>query len=176
LPSIQLPELKYGYPESPLTWDQLKTIIEVEQGVAKLARSSSQQWNYELFRHCLKHEYATMLDYILVTKFDFARRRGEGDDDRLWRAFPQLEDYSKVTTRLVKNDFPYFMSDGIVHFVLWKTNDSIHPQDIEDGKATLVRSMNVVDTLHWINPPHLQSLPAIDHVHILCRLGDTTTM
>jgi hypothetical protein len=37
-------------------------------------------------------------------------------------------------------------------------------EDSENGQAV------VVDCLHWINPPHLKSLPDIDHVHILCLL------
>ena len=172
LNSIKLPDLKYGYPKSPLTWEQLKTIILIEQDLAKLARSSAQQRSYEMFRYCLKREFASMLDYILITKFeDFTRRRGIGEDRR-WYAFPHIKDYLKVETKLVENDFPYYMSDGILHFVLWKTNEPIHPLDIDKAKAELGRVMPVLDTLHWVNPPHLQSLPEIDHVHILCRLDD----
>jgi Protein of unknown function (DUF3605) len=167
---ISLPALQYGYPVMPFTWDQLKNIILVEHDLAKLARSACQQRNYEIFRYCLRREYASMLDYVLITKFDVSRRRSE--IGRLWHAFLPSEDYV-VQTRLVENDFPYFMSEGIIHYILWKTREPIHAQDIDDAKAQLGRSMQVIDSLHWTNPPHLQSLPDIDHVHILCRLADT---
>jgi Protein of unknown function (DUF3605) len=174
LSSIKLPVLKYGYPQCPFTWERLKAIIIVERDLAKLARSSEQQRSYEMFRYCLKREYASVLDYVLLTKFkDFTRRRGVGEDKR-WYASPPINDYWKVETTLVENDFPYFMADGILHFILWKTNESIQPRDIDNAKAELRRAMPILDTLHWINPPHLQSLPEIDHVHILCRFDDAT--
>ena len=165
--SIPLPKLQYGYQRTPLTWDQLQDIILVENNLAKLSRSSSQQREYEIFRFCLIQIYASALDYILISKFQFDKKRGE---DGRWQAVPSLQESTETRQVLVLNDFPYFTEDGIVHHILWKLKGSILPAEIEEAKKNIQSQMNAVDSLHWINPPHLQSLPDIEHVHILSRL------
>jgi len=172
LSSLPLPTLKYGYTDAPWTWEQLQELILVEQDLAKLSRSAEQQREYEIFRYCLKRQYESVLDHILISKFDFERRKTK---EGRWQAYPSLKDSTTVQTRLVLNDFPYCMPDGIVHYIFWKTKESVTPKDIENAKLELRRQRKVADTLHWINPPHLQSLPDIDHVHILCKLEDGTT-
>ncbi len=169
--SIELPVLKYGYRKQPLTWEQLQTIILVENNLAKLSRSSDQQRDYEIFRCCLKQEYQSVLDYVLITKFGMEKIPG---NDGRCQAYPLLKDIAETKIVLVPNDFPYFMDKGITHFILWKTRETVLPRDIEDAKKELGKRMKVLDFLHWINPPHLQSLPDIDHVHILCRLENET--
>lgn len=91
---------------------------------------------------------------------------------------------------VVRNDFPYCLVPEVQHWVLWKlgggpcTDLEIKQtkNEIRQRIAALSRTATSsgssgdsptqvvdVDFLHWINPPHLQSLPDIDHVHILCR-------
>lgn len=89
--------------------------------------------------------------------------------------------------RLVKNDFPYYTAKGVEHWVLWKLGMGqgsisgsiggggqrapceIKPDDIFTAEADLkIRLGDVTDCLHWINPPHLKTVPELDHVHILC--------
>jgi hypothetical protein len=94
--------------------------------------------------------------------------------------------------RLVKNDFPYHTADNVEHWILWKldrkaaaggkhrdregdaraedgSRSSIAASDLETAKNDLrARLGNVLDVLHWVNPPHLKTVPELDHVHILC--------
>jgi hypothetical protein len=94
--------------------------------------------------------------------------------------------------RLVKNDFPYHTADNVEHWILWKldrkgaaggkhrdreggaraedgSRSSITASDLETAKNDLrARLGNVLDVLHWVNPPHLKTVPELDHVHILC--------
>jgi hypothetical protein len=40
---------------------------------------------------------------------------------------------------------------------------------VEWAKAEVQERIGPVrEFMHWINPPHLKSIPDIDHVHILC--------
>jgi hypothetical protein len=165
--SISLPKLKYGYRTTPMTWPELFDIIEKEKDFEKLSRKEAQQREYEIFRFHLRRQYKSIIDYILCTKFSFGKTRENG----LWQTHPQLADISEVRKVLVPNDFPYYMADGIVHYILWKTKMDITQQDIEDAQKELRRRMEVVDILHWVNPPHVKSLPEIDHVHFLCLLN-----
>lgn len=110
----------------------------------------------------------------------------------LWQAIPpSSNDISKAPQMvLYLNDFPYFMDHNIDHWILWKLDwNADHPNnnnhdasskttitndEIEEAKLNLCQqNTNVIETLHWINPPHLKSLPEIDHVHIL-TLSTTT--
>ncbi|KAL7532493.1 hypothetical protein ACHAXR_007664 [Thalassiosira sp. AJA248-18] len=94
---------------------------------------------------------------------------------------------------LCLNDFPYYFSPGIQHWVLWKLGGEVTPGEIatakldimgknraqgatngmvsdctECGRNNLEQIVNDHEVfLHWVNPPHLKSLPGIDHVHIL---------
>ena len=90
-------------------------------------------------------------------------------------------------TIVLRNDFPYYMAKNIYHYVLWKLHGICSDDDIAQAKEDVKQELElgsdgedagdgengqavVVDCLHWINPPHLKSLPDIDHVHILCLL------
>jgi hypothetical protein len=163
--SITLPQLKYGYRTTPATWSELVTIIQIENDLAKLSRSERQQRDYELFRYYSRRQYHSVVDYILCTKFGYEK---EKEDNGLWRA-GQPSVTRVVQTAVVPNDFPYSMERGVVHYILWKTKEDIAQEDIDQAKIELKHRLgNVVDIILWVNPPHLQSLPEIDHVHFLC--------
>lgn len=94
------------------------------------------------------------------------------------------EDNEYDTLKLCINDFPYYYLPGIQHWILWKLGGELPTstelanakkeilkestsQGLVKGNA-LERIINDDEVfLHWINPPHLRSLPGIDHVHIL---------
>lgn len=211
-----LPKLKYGYCDRPLTWSDATEIIHVEQDLAKLTRSESQQMAYQIFQHHMKQQYVSSTDYLLISKFGFdavAVSVGDRDDDdkqqrqnplqnntvesstmlsrnstrERWKAKPSLDEVRKIQSIqpqsiLIENDFPYYFTDDIKHYVLWKinTNDNkgntnndgsiISEQEIDDALEQLKTKLKAVSTLHWKNPSWLQSLPDVDHVHILCRI------
>jgi len=112
----------------------------------------------------------------------------------LWEAHPSLAEITSSQKVLLLNDFPYYIQDGIEHWCLWKLKEKVTEEDIRIAKDYLKHSGSavaadnsssgkgsaasdtdphknagvLVDTLHWINPPHLKSVPDIDHAHILC--------
>ena len=183
--NVILPTLKYGYRTAPLDWPELKQIILVEQNLDKLTRNEKEQRSYMLYTRNIKKEWRSVMDYILCTKFDLERRRRRqptttmDDDDNnnnnnhdkshgLWLSYPPLSQLQGIHTRLVKNDFPYYFVHHVEHWILWKIGEECSDGDIVRAKSTLEENLgNVKDFLHWINPPHLKSLPEVDHVHIL---------
>ena len=166
---VVLPVLKYGYRQSPLQWDELRQIIRVEKDMDKLTRSRPQQLHYELYKRQLRQNWKSIYDYILVHKFGAEKAL----KDKLWYAIPQNPVVSdKTALVLARNDFSYCMESNIEHWILWKRPGTCTNQDIACAKAELAQqyARQAVEFLHWINPPHLQSLPDIDHVHILCHI------
>ena len=48
----------------------------------------------------------------------------------------------------------------------------INVNDIAAAKTELYKSLDVDDFIYFVNPPHLKSIPQIDHAHIFIRLAD----
>jgi hypothetical protein len=167
------------YPNEPYSWEKLVGIITVQKDLSLLARSREQEIVYQAYKLELERKWATVYDMILCTKFQFDQRHSCNDSTGVVSlyAHPQLSvaQQIRVEKRLCLNDFPYFMMEGLEHWILWKLGEPVTEADVLDAKENLSNMTDtngeLTDTLHWINPPHLKSLPDIDHVHILCKRG-----
>ena len=165
------------FPTRRFSWDELVQIITVDHDLARLRRCRHDQNVYDDYMtNQVRARYHSVMDFILITKLDVPSQK-EGDSSlpsvTKMRAVPvaQVTDAGQVRKRLLRNDFPYYFATDVDHWILWKLGGGeITLQEIEDAKEELRNTLrNVVDTLHWINPPALKSIPEIDHVHILCR-------
>lgn len=170
---IRLPILKYGYRTEPLEWEELVNIIQVQKDLAMMSRSVEQQRDYEMYKRDLLRQWSSVTDHVLCDKFPcvFEKRLDKATERNY--AYPSLQEFaamgSPVYKALVQNDFPYYTAEGIEHWVLWKLGGVCSDNDIDEAKLQLHYRFGE-DMLHWINPPHLKSLPEIDHVHILGRV------
>jgi hypothetical protein len=174
---VVLPTLKYGFRDDPAPWTELVRIIK-DDDIAHLARSESQQREYEIFRYYLKRHYQSIVDFVLCTKFGVPKRWNAQTE--LWQRASHHDDEDDCNKNgensekmvLVPNDFPYSMQPGIIHYILWKRT-KIAPTDIEVATDELKKQLSAEDIVYWVNPPNLKSLPEIDHVHFLCLLERT---
>ena len=170
---IQLPLLKYGYRTVSLEWNEVVHIINVEGDLDKLTRSEKQQREYMIYTRRIKEEWRSVMDYVLYTKFGLEKMM-DGRDNR-WYVYPPLSEITGVHTRIVRNDFPYCFQRNIEHWVLWKIGEDCSESDITAAKDSIRKDLeNVRDFIHWINPPHLKSLPEVDHAHILVLRDDAS--
>ena len=172
---ILVPPREYGYRAEPFVWPELIGIIEKENNLAKLSRSIQQQKEYLIYRRELLKGWKSVYDHILVSKFDFEKRlapnelKDEDRNDQLFESYPPLSEIGEVKKSLKPNDFPYYFAEGIEHWCLWKLCEDVTDAEIEEAKEDLQNMHgDVVAYLAWRNPPHLKSLPDIDHIHILC--------
>jgi hypothetical protein len=209
LPSPSCPRSRKSSRGTPLSWTELKPIIlsgdpiEIE----KLARSDEVCREYRAFRERNNGEWESVYDYLLCDKFGFdwawtndeqvgtVVERGDGGANvdvqgRKKRSRPTFREYlsdqgtneMEGKLMLCVNDFPYYFSPGVQHWILWKLGGMIASDEIANAKLEIFRGSQTDPThgeqersaiddhqvfLHWINPPHLKSLPGIDHVHIL---------
>merc|ERR1712151_82647 len=173
-----------GIPTNPLKWSEIKEIID-ENKLEKLGRSKDQLQSYHTFKNEILQEWDTIVNYILYTKFNYTKSKKKSNDDNSndnkWISHPpppspssdnnnnKNKNNSKICFCL--NDHPYYFEHNIEHWVLWKLNDNITNDDINYYKNKLINddpNKEVIDTLHWINPISLKSIPELDHVHILC--------
>jgi hypothetical protein len=172
-----MPNLKYGYRTEPMEWSELVEILgddhgDVKPDLARLSRSVEQQKSYQIYQRDLLLTWRSVLDLILCRKFDavFAPLRQPIEEGGKLVATPPLHQVHAVHKRLVLNDFPYYMTEDIDHYVLWKIGGGACTEDdIQEAKQQLVQQGYDACMLHWTNPLHLKSIPEVDHIHILAR-------
>ena len=161
-----MPTHPHGYRIFPFDWKELQDIVP--RDLSLLCRSVEHQYQYEAYKLYLKKEWASVNDHILCSKFGVPAKvdvetglRKAMDPDKLPRDFPKLS--------LLPNEFPYYVQEPIQHWVLWKLGDLCGDGDVEWAKNELKERLGTIHSfIHWINPPHLKSIPDVDHVHILC--------
>jgi hypothetical protein len=170
---IDMPVRKFGYRTVPFEWNELTYIVKVDQNLARLSRSVEQERDYQVYIRDLKHQWKSVYDHILCSKFELEQRKG---DDGKYYAYPPISELEGSRKCIVQNDFPYYLAGNIEHWILWKIGGFCTTEDIDDARNQIQQQLgNVENFLHWINPPHLKSLPDIDHVHFLCLREDDPT-
>lgn len=200
----------------PMNWETLQDIIQTSSGeqgqgrLAELGRSAAQHTGYMQDMQVLRATWASVGDYVLVSKFGLPHELEEGTGRR--RAVrsagtapapaPAAEE-AAATLRdtppafpavvLALNEYPYYLSGGILHFVLWKRTVGSRPavatagpnatdmattagQGISASEVSAayeqlraVLGKRCVSLLHWTSPPALQSVPELAHLHILVK-------
>lgn len=168
--SVHQAVVDVGFRQTPFPWDEIKMLVATKS-YDKLFRSYEVQYEYEVFRRTMRKTWRSTVDFILCDKFKFEQRLD--DETQLFQSYPQLCELDVETeTRkaLVKNDFPYYCTEDAEHWVLWKLGRE--PCDKEDIALALQELEDRLgDTeafVHWVNPPHLRSIPEVHHSHILC--------
>jgi Protein of unknown function (DUF3605) len=161
---------RHQFRSEPMEWDELVDIITVQNALEKLVRSEQQQGEYEAFLEKLLMEWATVSDHVLCGKFPKIFTKQLDEETQKYVAHPPLKSVVETGNSyvaVVRNDFPYHMAKGIEHWIVWKVSeDDVHDEDIAQAKSLLASRLGD-DMLHWVNPPHLKSLPELDHIHIL---------
>jgi hypothetical protein len=64
----------------------------------------------------------------------------------------------------------YYTLLGVEHHILWKIGGKLSNVEVEEAITQLKFLKNNVELRMYFNPPHLKSIPDIDHCHILTKL------
>lgn len=163
----------------PFTWKELTDIVKNGDPTMH-SRSIDVQEQYLLHTIEIKQTWRSMNDFILYSKFQTEKKMDE--DGFKYVSYPCLEDLKsekRIEKRLLLNEYPYYVCNDIEHWCLWKLGGKVTREEVDDAITELKdmnkinddnREQEVKDVLSWINPPHLQSIPDIDHAHILVYL------
>jgi hypothetical protein len=150
----------------PFTWEELKLIVQNGDPTMH-SRSMEVQGKYLLHSRQVKKLWRSMNDYILCSKFGFEKVLE--DNTGKYVSKPCLQDLQRekrVEKRLLRNEYPYYVGEGIEHWCLWKLGGKVEACDVD--MAVEEMKSDYKEVLAWVNPPHLQSIPDIDHAHLLC--------
>jgi tRNA(Arg) A34 adenosine deaminase TadA len=159
------------WPTTRLPWSALVDIIQVKQDIPILRRSQADERVYQAAMAEVRDKYFSTTDYILATKFDLPTSTLEDGKKHVVHQANR-----PISKRLMRNDFPYYFETNIEHWILWKVGGpNISKDEIQEAMEDLANQLgDIVDFLHWINPPALKSIKDIDHVHILCLRAENT--
>ncbi|KAG1676542.1 hypothetical protein FOA52_000085 [Chlamydomonas sp. UWO 241] len=153
--------------EAPITWSEARDwITDGSVGaLAKLQRSRAQLDAYLAFREeQVTSEWESVLDQLTNRLYECDVTLGEGGKKRATVKRAVL-DAEEPTIVFGENDFPYNFEPGMTHYVLWATK----PLPRAELNAQIAARLLGRETLVFVNPPALQSIPALWHAHILAR-------
>jgi hypothetical protein len=168
----------------PHTWENLKDIVAGNK-LEKLVRWPSDLKRYIKWTADTKKEYGTILAFVAKERLKWTPTNMQGTS--LTFEFESPVPFENVNDyKTMPNDWPYGLDKGITHLIVWLKNRleiQPPPGDLTPmAKAQVnafidkefVRPMAELtgegDNVIWFkNWGALQSVPGIDHVHILLR-------
>lgn len=147
-----------------LTWSDAKEIVE-KGDLHMLGRSASQHADYMIFNRDIKSKWKSVLDYILCKKFDCESGLDE-DSGKLKAIRPRIV---VEKTSFSINDFPYHFEPCVHHYIYWKLGSKpLNSEEVQSVAAEFMKERKeFTEFVIYINPPHLMSIPELDHAHIL---------
>ena len=131
--------------QSALSWSTLKSII-LSSDLVKLARSEEQKVTYRRGREAIHNQWDSIYDYLLCVKFGFdetlneetGKKRSEPTFETVRRQWSE-ESSSSHRMVLCLNDYPYYLEDGIEHWILWKLGgQDVDFKEIERAKLKIL--------------------------------------
>jgi hypothetical protein len=76
------------------------------------------------------------------------------------------------------NNYPYYMEDGVVHYVIWFKGDKFYkynnPPAIENIIKDYITHNNIYsrcDYVYYQNIEELRSIPSIPHLHVFMKIA-----
>ncbi|KAL1954559.1 hypothetical protein VTO42DRAFT_1070 [Malbranchea cinnamomea] len=164
------------------SWNELKELI-ANNKLDALKRKPSDLRRYINWTSKVKAKYSSITNYICLKRLHWPLDRDPATQCHNQTPFADPRDY-----KILRNDWPYGVEPGIVHLCVWVKN--YIPVKPETGeltpeshamidvfvKKTFVERLkkesipNAEDRVIWFkNWTALQSVRALEHVHILLR-------
>ncbi len=190
--------MQFSCRTTAISFEKAADIAADSSRLAELGRSSEQEAIYTTAMESVRSTYQSVSDYILITKFLVPSI--ENEDGKLCavpnkfvtsESIKGLLPHSKEATVMVltPNDYPYHFTPDVYHYILWKwssndgsssSSNSLSEEEIQLAEDKLKKKYQGVhsDTCRFTNPPSLQSIKDLDHVHLLVRVQqeeDTVT-
>lgn len=157
------PLLSPQYLETPLPWDIVVEAVSTgDMDCIGGGRSKAQVEDYKAYRDQLLMEWTSVGEYMKTEIFGFSTVVEDGKR----KSNAPLGAVHRVVWR--ENEFPYFLPADIEHHCIWS-----HPKELSVPQIEEVlrrqRPDNEFEYVWFVNPPHLKSVPDVDHAHVLSR-------
>lgn len=147
--SLVAPTAHYDEDEV-FTWEQVYYYVSNNQ-IKNIHRNKQVQTVYNQWMKDTLAKYGTIENYLLSTKLHFK----------------PITDTTRPPVIILPNDFPYSVEEGISHILLWSqiplSRDYI--EDILESKY----GHKEYEWVYFVNPPEIQSVRKLPHVHVFMR-------
>ncbi|KAJ1840588.1 hypothetical protein LPJ57_010539 [Coemansia sp. RSA 486] len=141
----------------PYTWDEVKLVVAAER-LDLLGRTVDKELAYREDMKKVREEYGSVLNYVRKVKLAaFIRDTNSGH-------------------LVIPNDYPYALPENTLHYIVWSkealTEGTVPDPDIQCLFEQRLDKDIGPESYEWIwfvNPPHLQSIPEVNHGHLIVR-------
>ncbi|KAJ1772056.1 hypothetical protein IW140_006588 [Coemansia sp. RSA 1813] len=148
----------------PVSWKRFKELVDAGN-LEPLGRSYSLQDKYEEYRAETMLKYGSMANYLTTHVLaDFVAET----------KVPEFDPQAPLTSTdfmFRANDFPYYFSDNVEHWVLW-CKKQLHPgfgAPEAAIRAIVDRFGSDVEWRYFVNPVKKQSVPQLSHAHVFVK-------
>ncbi|KAI9255980.1 hypothetical protein BY458DRAFT_589109 [Sporodiniella umbellata] len=139
-------DLDSSYGEHVHSWEEIKQRVAKGQ-VHLLKRNRRDEKVYREWIQKTLAVYGSIESYMIQERVKF----------------PADQDYL-----ILPNDFPYSVTPGIRHLLIW----SRKPLEKPWVESLLAANFQGWETTFFVNPPELQSIRRLPHVHVFMRKED----
>jgi hypothetical protein len=148
----------------PLEWNDLIKWIDNGQKTL-LWRNEEHAQRYIKHQELVSKNYRSINDFIRIHYLKWDVDIDKSTEKRI--AIPSLNSIKEPL--LTPNDFPYYLVNGIQHWLIWC--DPIPKEPIKIIEQILNKEFpcEKYDRLSFINPPRLRSVSDVFHAHIFIR-------
>jgi hypothetical protein len=163
--SISTIELtRHAISNKPLAWNDL--ILWLKNGQKTLL------WRNEYYaQRYIEHQKLVAKEYVSIN--DFIRinyLKWDVDFDKISQkriAIPSLTSINQPL--LTPNDFPYYLVDGIQHWLIWCDPKPKESEEIIEKTINKEFPSNKFERLSFVNPLRLRSVSGVFHAHVFTR-------
>ena len=150
--------------KTPRNWEEVGFLLENDL-MQLVGREESVTQEYEKHQKVLAKEWKSINDYILSKCFGV-----ETHIEHNLKCVVVSDDLQK--TALTKNDYPYYLDQGLSHFVLWSLQP-LTTQQVEDclsrEKHTLFNGASNGQFKWRRHGDQFRSVKGVWHVQVFCR-------
>ncbi|KAJ2894548.1 hypothetical protein IWW38_002541 [Coemansia aciculifera] len=145
----------------PVSWRQFKCYVDA-QNLEPLGRSLETHTEYEAVMAARRKEYGSVAKYLTIHVLPgFIAAAPSHCHDSL-----AVEDFM-----LLVNDFPYYLDDGVEHWVMW-CRKRLVPGFVAPPAAVQAIQAKFGAAVEWryfVNPVSKQSVPQLSHAHVFVK-------
>lgn len=175
------------FSERPYTWPEVRDIIRYNS-LELFARSQETTEKYHQFKKELKDNGSTVFKHLVVNSLQWRTQeqvKNVKDDDIVVPASGAGLFQNALDLKIVRNDFPYYFEDDVVHLCVWtKRRIESDPKseigDLSPEMRALIEKYVQKTFVEWLgvdrndlvwfrNWDALQSVKEISHVHVVVR-------
>ncbi|KAJ1796427.1 hypothetical protein LPJ59_003757 [Coemansia sp. RSA 2399] len=149
----------------PVPWKRFKELVDAGN-LEPLGRSYSLQDTYEEYNAAIRLKHGSVANYLTrhVLADFIAETMVPGFDSQAPLA-------ASTDFMFRANDFPYYFSDNVEHWVLW-CKKQLHPgfeAPAAAAQAIVDRFGSNVEWRYFVNPVKMQSVPQLSHAHVFVK-------